>query len=158
MHTFSIYTIVRRVMNIQTHVIYNVREVNVLGGRPSIFATGNLTIFNIIHWAAGSIVSSTKRLMVQALFDRLEIKQWVAGWDSGHSKILKLYKKTKKNWKDFLQIIPQDIMKKVTLGTSDIWSMSQNRPINPAIHCMILKIVGFLLFLKFKNSSNLHLP
>ena len=66
-------------MNIQTHVIYNVREVHVLGGRPSIFATGNLTIFNIIHWAAGSIVSSTKRLMVQALFDRLEIKQWVAG-------------------------------------------------------------------------------
>ena len=47
----------------------------------------NPTIFNIIRWVAGLIVSLTKHLMSEYYFDRLKIKQWVAGLDLGHSKL-----------------------------------------------------------------------
>ena len=41
----------------------------------------NPTIFNIICWVAGFIASTTKS---KYYFDKLKIKQWVAGLDLEH--------------------------------------------------------------------------
>ena len=50
----------------------------------------NPTIFNIIRWVAGSLGLSSHWPSVwwsKYYFDRLKVKQWVAGLDLGHSKL-----------------------------------------------------------------------
>ena len=48
----------------------NVCQINIAAkdGIPSCRVSRNPTIFNIIHWVAGLIISMTKRRMVQGLF------------------------------------------------------------------------------------------
>ena len=42
-------------------------------------ASKKQSISNIIRWNAGLLGRSSRRLMVESLFDRLGIKQWVDG-------------------------------------------------------------------------------
>ena len=77
----------------------------------------------IIHWVAGLIVSSIKRLLVQC-FDRLKIKQRVVGWDVRHSKLfilmfVKLYKKKQKNVRIFAKNFARNCEERMILGTSE---------------------------------------
>ena len=77
-------------------------------------------------WVAGSIISSTKRLMVQVIFWLIENRTVVCLW---YSKLFVLYYKVMRKWKNklkgFLQRILKEIIKKI-LGTSDAWSMRQS--------------------------------
>ena len=79
--------------------------------------TINLTIFNIIHWVAGSIVSSTKGPMVQVLFWWIENKT-VDCW-FGLRALKTLYF-------CFCKEFSKKLWKKKILRTSDAWSMRQS--------------------------------
>ena len=72
------------------------------------------TIFNIIRFVAGSIVSSTKHLMVQVLFWYIE-NETVGCW-LGLRALKSLYfyfcKLIKKNWKDFCKELCKKLWKK----------------------------------------------
>ena len=59
----------------------NQRITNVLFWKHCLLkqSTWNPTIFNIIRWDDGKIVSLSHRLMVQLFFDRLGIIQWDSG-------------------------------------------------------------------------------
>ena len=65
------------ILKLQVYVALNVHFVFC-----SIMKSVNLiasSVSNIIRWNAGLLGRSSRRLMVQSLFDRLGIKQWVGG-------------------------------------------------------------------------------
>ena len=76
-------------------------------------------------------------------FDKLKIKQWVAGSDLEHSKlfifVFIVIINEKINWKDFCKKLQKIYLEHQTLGRWD------NRPIYPATQRIILMIVGFQL-------------
>ena len=95
------------------------------------FKSDNLqyNTLRVLRWVPGLIVSSTKHLMSKYYFDRLKIKQWVAGLDLEHSKLIIFFsvrKVIKKNkLKGFLKRIWQEIRNKIMPGTSDAWWIRQ---------------------------------
>ena len=60
-----------------THSIVKKIRICSLGMGCWYLKSKNQSISNIIRWNAGLLGRSSRRLMVQSLFDRLGIKQWV---------------------------------------------------------------------------------
>ena len=79
----------------------------------------NPTIFNVIRWV-DRLIDQASDGTTKYYFDRLKIKQWVAGLDLGYSKLFIIFfcKVTKNELEEFLQNNLQEIMKKTLLGTA----------------------------------------
>ena len=97
----------------------------------------NPTIFNIIHWVAGTNDSSTKRLTFQALFFPIISFKILCKNCFHFFSYFSFYNFTKIKVKSFES--PKSIRnyeRKIMLGTSDAWLMSRlsNRTSEPAYH------------------------
>ena len=108
----------------QTHLFHKVT-----------IAFKNQSISNIIRWVAGLLGRSSRHLMVQSLFDRLGIKQWV---DSSILLFLS-YKRNKKNKKIIVRGILQKLLKYWTIRLRD------HRPSKPVTQRIILEIDWFIM-------------